>query len=392
MKIKTFYAKSMQAALRSIKEQLGPDALILSSREFPPAGPGRASNGFEVVAAVDDEGLAQHGSGGDSIGLSAGRRATGSGGARIFCPEDTYAFSRPGVPSALDAGEPIVAAPRNLSRSDRSGEQAVIAERPSILDDAPVQEYHRLLLSKEIMEPLASQLLEEACSSLPPEDRESMPALQRAVASAACSRIARSATPDGLPGRRVVIFIGPTGVGKTTSLAKLAARLALKHRKRVTLLSLDGYRIGAVEQLKTYAGLMGMPFRFVRDVAELAQAIGECAQRDYILVDTPGHGPRNAGPVFELGRFRETFRDAECHLVMSATTKQKDIPEIASRFQCCDPNHLLFTKLDETTTLGPILNELVRTSKASRYYSDGQRVPEDFHVAPPERIVNLVLN
>src|SRR5512135_2493558 len=236
MKIKTFYAKNMQAALRSIKEQLGPDALILSSREFPPAGPGRASNGFEVVAAVDDEGLAQHGSGADGVILSAGRRATGSGGARIFCPEDTYAFSRRGVPSALDAGEPIAAAPRNLARSDRSGEQAIIAERPSILDDAPVQEYHRLLLSKEIMEPLASQLLEEACSSLPPEDRVSIPTLQRAVASAACSRIARSVTPDGLPGRRVVIFIGPTGVGKTTSLAKLAARLALKHRKRVTLL------------------------------------------------------------------------------------------------------------------------------------------------------------
>jgi flagellar biosynthesis protein FlhF len=392
MRIKTFYAKSMRAALRLIKDQLGPDALILSSREYPPAGPGRASNGFEVVAAVDDDGLVRQGPEADSLLLSGHKRAADRGDSRILRPEDTYAFSRPPIPSALETGEPDGAASLELSAPGSGDGPAVVARCTSILRDASVQEFHRLLLSREIGEPLASQLLEDACSSLRPEDRQSMPAFQRAVVSAACSRIMRPEPPDGLPGKRVVIFVGPTGVGKTTSIAKLAARLALKHRKKVVLLSLDGYRIGAVEQLKTYAGLMGMPFRFVPDVAELAQAIGECSQRDYILVDTIGHGPRNAGPVLELGRFLENFRAAECHLVMSATTKQKDIPEITSRFQCCEPDHLLFTKLDETTSLGPILNELVRTGKPARYYSDGQRVPEDFHVAPPERIVNLVLN
>ncbi len=392
MKIKTFYAKSMQAALRLIKEQLGPDALILSSREFPPAGPGRASNGFEVVAAVDDGGLAHHGPEVDSVLLGGDRRAVDRGHSRLLRPEDTYAFSRAVDPGALNTGKPASAAFADFSAAGISGEPMVVAEGTSIGDGASVQDFRRLLLSKEIDEPLASQLLEEARSSLNAEDRQSMHAIRRAIASAACNRIARSATPDGLPAKRAVVFVGPTGVGKTTSIAKLAARLALKHRKKVVLLSLDGYRIGAVEQLKTYAGLMGMPFRFVRDVAELSRAIGECAQRDFILVDTPGHGPRNAGPVLELGGFLETFRDAECHLVLSATTKQRDIPEITSRFQCCEPDHLLFTKLDETTSLGPILNELVRTGKSSRYYSDGQRVPEDFHVAPPERIVNLVLN
>ncbi len=392
MKIKTFYAKNMQAALRLIKEQLGPDALILSSRQFPPAGPGRASNGFEVVAAVDDEGLAHQGPEVDSVLLSGGKRATERGDSRILRPEDTYAFSRVVAPLALNTGKPAEEALPVFSATGISGEPTVVAEGASICDEAPMQDFHRLLLSKEIEEPLASQLLEEARGCLHEEDRHSMPAIHRAVASAACNRIARSATPDGLPATRVVVFVGPTGVGKTTSIAKLAARLALKHRKKVVLLSLDGYRIGAVEQLKTYAGLMGMPFRFVRDVAELSRAIGECAQRDFILVDTPGHGPRNAGPVLALGRFLATFKDAECHLVMSATTKPRDIPEITSRFQCCEPDHLLFTKLDETTSLGPIFNELVRTGKPSRYYSDGQRVPEDFHAAPPERIVNLVLN
>jgi flagellar biosynthesis protein FlhF len=392
MKIKTFYAKSMQAALRSIKEQLGPDALILSSREFTPSGPGRASNGFEVVAALDEEGLGQCGAEADSIAWAGSKRDAGRGASRVFRPADTYAFSRRAASAVPNEGNPAGPASGESSRPVGREELLAVGESSPAPGGAPVQEFHRLLLSKEVNEALASQLLEEACSTLHPEELQNMPALQRAVVSAACSRIARPVAPDGLPGRRVVIFVGPTGVGKTTTIAKLGARLALKHRKKVVLLSLDGYRIGAVEQLKTYAGLMGMPFRFVGDTTELAHAIGECAQRDYILVDTAGHGPRNAGPVFELGRFLESFREAECHLVMSATTKPTDIPEITSRFQCCDPDHLLFTKLDETTTLGPILNELIRTCKPARYYSDGQRVPEDFHVAPPERIVNLVLN
>jgi flagellar biosynthesis protein FlhF len=392
MKIKTFYAKSMQAALRSIKEQLGPDALILSSREFTPAGLGRASNGFEVVAAVDEEGLGQCGSEADSILWTGSKREADRGASRVFRPEDTYAFSHRASSTIPSESNPVGAASGESLRLAGREERPAVGEPSPALSEAPVQEFHRLLLSKEVNEALASQLLEEACSSLRPEECRNLPALQRAVVSAACGRIARPVAPDGLPGKRVVIFVGPTGVGKTTTIAKLGARLALKHRKKVLLLSLDGYRIGAVEQLKTYAGLMGMPFRFVRDTAELAQAIGDCAQRDYVLVDTAGQGPRNAEPVFELGRFLETFREAECHLVISATTKPTDIPEITSRFQCCDPDHLLFTKLDETTTLGPILNELVRTCKPARYYSDGQRVPEDFHVAPPERIVNLVLN
>lgn len=392
MRIKTFYAKSMQAALRQIKEQLGPDALILSSREFPPSGSGRASSAIEVVAAVDDQGSGPRELGADGM-LFPERQQTGAQrGSWTSRPEDTYTFSNWAADTRRNGSGPDDAAAGQLPVIRKEEEPAATATCASIFDEPPVREFHRILLSKEVNEDLASRLLEDACGFLCPQDRQNVPALQRAFASAACGRIVRSASADGLPGKRIVLFVGPTGVGKTTSIAKLAARLALKHRKKVALLSLDGYRIGAVEQLKTYAGLMGVPFRFVQDNAELATAIRECAQRDYLLIDTAGYGPRNSSPLSELGRFLESSGDAECHLVISATTKPKDIPEITSRFECCHPDHLLFTKLDETTTLGPILNELIRTRKPLRYYSDGQRVPEDFHVAPPERIVNLVLN
>jgi flagellar biosynthesis protein FlhF len=181
-------------------------------------------------------------------------------------------------------------------------------------------------------------------------------------------------------------------VGKTTSLAKLAARLALQNKKKVVLMTLDGYRIGAIEQLRSYAGLMGIPFRFVDQVSELPQAIEENNQRDFILIDTAGRGPRDLESMRALASFLKQSDFIERHLVLSAATKPSDMREIMNRFEICQPDHLLFTKLDETSTPGPILNELVRTQKSFSYYSNGQRVPDDLHAVPRERIIDIVLN
>ncbi len=194
------------------------------------------------------------------------------------------------------------------------------------------------------------------------------------------------------PSKRVVVFIGPTGVGKTTSIAKLAARLALQERKKVVLFTLDGFRIGGAEQLKTYAGIMGIPFRFIGQPRDLQMAIQDFDQRDYVLIDTAGRSPKDSATLHELAEILRTWDDLERHLVLSATTKPCDLAEIIKRFEICAPDQLLFTKLDETAALGTILNELVRFGKPMSYYSDGQNVPEDFHLASREQIVDMVLN
>jgi flagellar biosynthesis protein FlhF len=157
-------------------------------------------------------------------------------------------------------------------------------------------------------------------------------------------------------------------------------------------MTLDGYRIGAIEQLRAYAGLMGIPFRFVDQVADLPRAFEENAQRDYILIDTAGHGPRDLESMCGLASFLKKSDFIERHLVLSAATKPSDMRETMDRFEMCLPDHLLFTKLDETSTPGPILNELVRTQKSFSYYSDGQRVPDDLHIVPREHIIDIVLN
>jgi flagellar biosynthesis protein FlhF len=181
-------------------------------------------------------------------------------------------------------------------------------------------------------------------------------------------------------------------VGKTTSIAKLAAYLALQRKKKVVLVTLDGYRIGAVEQLRSYAGLMGIPFRFVERASDLARAIEDNNRRDYILIDTAGHGPKDIQAMHGLAAFMKKSEFIERHLVLSAATKPSDMRKIMDQFEICRPDHLLFTKLDETSTPGPILNELVRTQKSFSYYTDGQRVPDDLHAVARDRIIDIVLN
>jgi flagellar biosynthesis protein FlhF len=248
------------------------------------------------------------------------------------------------------------------------------------------------LVASGVSPEVADTLLRQSLEGLTPRQRRSRSSVVRALKKVADQLITSNSSSAGVPGKRVVVFFGPTGVGKTTSIAKLAARLALHEKKRLVLITLDGYRIGAVEQLRTYAALMGVPFRFVRSISALAAVLEEQREKDYVLVDTAGRAPKDAAAIRELSVIAQTSSDMERHLVLSATTKSADLQEIIDRFEPCKADHLLFTKLDETATLGGILNELVRTRKSPSYYTDGQRVPEDLHVLPKERIIDIVLN
>ncbi len=160
----------------------------------------------------------------------------------------------------------------------------------SQFSDVAAYELYHDLVANEVNEWLACKLIDEAQLRLQPEARGRRSDLARAVNEVARSLIRANGEADGLPSKKVVAFVGPTGVGKTTAAAKLAARLALEQKKKVVLLTMDTFRIGAVEQLKTYAGLMGLPCRVVTQPADLPRAIQEHSQRDYILIDTAGRG------------------------------------------------------------------------------------------------------
>lgn len=195
-------------------------------------------------------------------------------------------------------------------------------------------------------------------------------------------------------GPRTVIFIGPTGVGKTTTIAKIASRYAVEQKKKVALLTMDTYRIAAAEQLRTYANILMVPFRVVYTEEELLTAIQDFQNYDYILMDTAGHSPQNKEQLADMKQLLSRVKKlAECqfYLVLSATTKYKDLMKIADSYRQIAEYKLIFTKLDETEALGNLLNLRLYTDASIAYVTCGQNVPDDIEVFNPQKTVKQLL-
>ena len=187
------------------------------------------------------------------------------------------------------------------------------------------------------------------------------------------------------------IFLGPTGVGKTTTIAKLAATFTLGEHKKVRLITLDTYRIAAADQLKTYGQIIGVPVQVVSSVAELKEALSTTGDTDRVLIDTTGHSPRRVSEFAELAKYLRERQEIEKHLVLSATTKSEDLREAVVGFECFAPDKFIFTKLDETSRYGGIANELIATGRPLSYLTDGQKVPEDLIAPTPESVADLLV-
>ena len=192
-------------------------------------------------------------------------------------------------------------------------------------------------------------------------------------------------------GVRVAALIGATGVGKTTTLAKIAARFVLERGIKVALITADTYRISAVEQLKTYSDILGLPIEIVYSPDELKVAIHKHRDKDLILIDTAGRSQHNAYQMKELQDFLAVYPHIEKHLVLSATTKERDAADILEKFSVCEPNRVIFTKTDETSSVGLILNLLATREIPLSYFTMGQSVPDDIVPAAPSELAAVFL-
>ena len=194
---------------------------------------------------------------------------------------------------------------------------------------------------------------------------------------------------------KLIYFIGPTGVGKTTTIAKIASKFCVEEKKKIALLTADTYRIAAAEQLRTYANILEVPFRVIYTPEETVQSVDEFKNMDYILVDTSGHSHQNQEQKEAILEFLQATGDdieKEVFLVVSATTKYKDLTRIADSYKSVKDYKIIFTKLDETTALGNLYNLHLYTGAALSYVTCGQNVPDDISPFNPQFTVKQILS
>lgn len=194
---------------------------------------------------------------------------------------------------------------------------------------------------------------------------------------------------------KLIYFVGPTGVGKTTTIAKLSSKFAIEEKKKIALLTADTYRIAAAEQLRTYANILEVPFRVVYTPEEILQAVEEFKEMDYILIDTAGHSHHNEDLRNGIRDFITATDDSiekEVYLVVSATTKYSDLVQIADSYKDVHQFQLIFTKLDETTALGNLYNLHLHTNAPLSYVTCGQNVPNDISSFNPQTTVKQILS
>ncbi len=190
----------------------------------------------------------------------------------------------------------------------------------------------------------------------------------------------------------VIALVGPTGVGKTTTIAKLAAAYKLRHGKSVALITSDTYRIAAVDQLRTYAGIIGLPLKVVMTPEEMAHAVASLRGYDVVLIDTAGRSQFNADRIAELRQFVDAANPTEVHLVLSSAASEPVLMRTAESFATLRPDRVILTKLDEAVNFGVIVNVTRRLGTALSFITTGQEVPDDIERGQPDRLARMVLD
>lgn len=266
---------------------------------------------------------------------------------------------------------------------------------PASLPKALSQQY-AALIQQEVACELADEIVNRVRRKLDDKDLHDEDACFRAVRRelAGYMPIDAEATElkpseDGRP--RTIALIGPTGVGKTTTVAKLAATFKLKHKKKVAMITLDTYRIAAVEQLRTYASIIGVPLHVVSEPEDIQRALKLCAGCDAVLIDTAGRSQRDDGRLTQLNSFLDAANPHEVHLVLSSTGSQKVLMEAVQRFSKVRTDRIIFTKLDEAVTFGVLLNVLGKADMRLSYVTTGQEVPHQIEPGCSKRLAGLVL-
>ena len=363
MQMKTFRARSISEAVAQIKAEMGEDAVLVATRRLP--------DGTVDVTAAEERGVPG----------AADRRPTAASA------YGRAAVTPPAIPEVTEPPVPPQAPIRRVEGGLPAAVRALQLPASSVdsLDEA------RKALRQSGLDPaLVGEVMTSVTQLLPPTAGESV--VRREVRTEIASRIKATDGFSGRTGRVVAMLVGPTGVGKTTTIAKIAAEALLNERKRVGLLTLDTFRIGAIEQLKVYADILDVPFAACGTPAELRMNLDRLRGCDLVLIDTAGRNPFAPGEVDALRPYLQAAPEAEVVLTLQATTRTAELLRIHNRHAGLNPSGFVFTKLDESLEFGGLVTLLLRSGIPVTFFGVGQRVPEDLEPARPARLAAALLD
>ncbi len=408
MNVRTFYAKSMQEAIRAIKQELGPEAVILSSRRVRKWGNGfgiLGSSALEVTAAID-EGMPLQPHAADVTTTREAPPAPIQPSGESSFQGTLRAALHPAAQSALRyqmdehqfrAVTPAEIPPRPRQETPTNPSPTVlpssVKQGQSSSDlSSSLQGLYENLIAQGLRDRTAYTCLRELQDNLRDPDRTVPHFMLQLLRSLLTDRV-RPAGPllATEEEQKIAVFVGPSGVGKTTTIAKLAAFYRLEEKRSVALVTIDNYRPAAVEQLRLYANVLGVDLATASTGEEARDCIAQFNQAELILVDTPGFNPMQRLPVDYWMPLSTLPQPLEVHLVLSATTRIQDIDMCIARCSDVPSLRLLFTKLDETSAYGTVFEAGHQTAIPLSYWGTGPRVPEDLAPASPDRLSDILL-
>lgn len=384
MEVKTYRAKSMQEALQLVRRELGPEAAVLHTREVRGGSLLRWIRGtrmIEVTASNEVE--------------IPSRLAPRPRIAPVVPPRDPAPEPRVEYDFQQDAQSRFRADLKNQLNDLHSlvedlCQRSSKSSRPEMPDS--LFRLYTDLIEADVHEDLARELLERVRRDVSSEELIDPVLIKARMARMIENEIMVSGPIQLSPGRRhLVALVGPTGVGKTTTIAKLAANYRLREKRRVGLITVDTYRIAAVEQLRTYADIIDLPMEVVSTPREMRQAVARMSDLDLILMDTAGRSPRDDVKIQELKSLLAEAGPDEVHLVLSSVASGTSLAKTAESFAEVGTTSLVLTKLDEASSMGGLLPLLRASRLPLSYLTHGQNVPDDIAPADSSRLARTIL-
>lgn len=409
MIIKKFLAKTETEAIEMAKEELGSNAIVMNIKKVHPKGMAKffVKSKVEVTAALeenivyDTETKKQNEKAGTSVDLSAPKFVPD-----IVAGEEEEDKNVAGIEEKLNSLQQMLE--KQMSNKEeikgvselekeREEEREVPEAEPENEEirkaEACKDLIRRQMLENEVASSIADKLIDEIDSSLPRDA-----ALNQILAAIYQKIILMTGQPYVLDkviedGPKYVFFLGSTGVGKTTTIAKIASKLKLEKKKNIALITADTYRIAAVEQLKTYANILSVPLSVVYSPAELGEVQEELNKYDVCLIDTAGCSHKNKEQLNDIRDLIEQIpiSKREVYLVLNAGTKYSDLKDIADAYSDITDYSMIFTKLDETSSAGVMLNMKIYANRPLSYVTWGQNVPDDIGIVDAQKIAKKLL-